>query len=87
MTVLASLCGELKALTHEAKTRFYQPLLLYDEGLMEVDIPEGQVQLRIGRMLLLLQDVGNFVQRANEVILHVVHQVISSFNHQPSLLV
>ena len=32
ITVLASLCGELQALKHEAETKFYNALMYYGEG-------------------------------------------------------
>ena len=79
ITVLAALCCELKELSYEAKSKFYPPLLLYDEGLSDANLQEGEGQVYIGRMLSLLQDIANFVQRSYEVVIHVVHQLGSMY--------
>lgn len=79
LTILAAMCCELKELKHEAKTKFYAPLLLYDEVLSDANLQEGDGQVYMGKMLNLLQDISSFVQHANDVVLHVVHQLASLY--------
>ncbi|XP_057296069.1 WASH complex subunit 4-like isoform X2 [Hydractinia symbiolongicarpus] len=82
ITVVAVLCCECKLLVHEAKTKYFPPLLLYDEGLGEKTLEEGEPQLYLGRMLSVLQDISNFVQRSYEVIQHIVHQLASMYTRE-----
>eukprot|EP00794_Sanderia_malayensis_P006146 gene6146-6852_t len=78
--VLAALCSEIQELKHEAETKFYAPLLLYEEGLEEATLEEGEAQLRVGRMLSFLKDVSNFVQRSYEVARNVLLQLSTLYN-------
>ncbi|XP_065673596.1 WASH complex subunit 4 isoform X2 [Hydra vulgaris] len=80
MIVLSTLCTELKLLSQEAQTKFYSPLLLYEEALCEKTLEEGEAQLHIARMLPLFQEISNFVQRCYEVVPHVIHQLASMYN-------
>eukprot|EP00111_Clytia_hemisphaerica_P017411 TCONS_00051483-protein len=77
--VIGVLCSELKALVHEAKTKLYDPLMLYDEALSEKSLEEGKPEEYLGRMLQPLQDASTFVQRSYEVIQHVIHQFASLY--------
>lgn len=79
ITVISVLCCELKTLTHEAKTKLYDPLMLYDEGLGEKSLEEGKPEEYTGRMLPILQETSTFVQRSYEVIQHVIHQLASLY--------
>ncbi len=42
--------------------------------------PDGELQLQIGRAMPLLQDVSNFAQRCNAVILNAVHQLCALYD-------
>ncbi|XP_022808632.1 WASH complex subunit 4-like [Stylophora pistillata] len=76
--VFASLCREMDLLKHEATTKFYTPLLLYEEaGADKEQVQEGDNQVRLGRMLPLLQDISSFVIRAYEVVKNVIQQLAS----------
>eukprot|EP00795_Rhopilema_esculentum_P002023 gene2023-17584_t len=80
ITVLAALCCEMQELKHEAETKYYAPLLLYEESLEECSLEEGEAQIKIGRMLSFLKDVSNFVQRSYEVVKNVLLQLASLYN-------
>ncbi|XP_027049103.1 WASH complex subunit 4-like [Pocillopora damicornis] len=76
--VFASLCREMDQLKHEATTKFFTPLLLYEEaGADKEQVQEGDNQVRLGRMLPLLQDISSFVTRAYEVVKNVIQQLAS----------
>ncbi|PFX13788.1 WASH complex subunit 7 [Stylophora pistillata] len=61
-----------------ATTKFYTPLLLYEEaGADKEQVQEGDNQVRLGRMLPLLQDISSFVIRAYEVVKNVIQQLAS----------
>ncbi|XP_078343242.1 WASH complex subunit 4-like [Oculina patagonica] len=80
--VFASLCREMDQLKHEATTKFYTPLLLYEEagGDDKDQAQEGDNQVHLGRMLPLLQDVSSFVTRSYEVVKNVVQQLASVYS-------
>lgn len=64
MTVLAALCSEMKELCHEAKSRFHDALLFYGEGsLSSNNVPDGESQVAVGRMIGLMQDLSCHVSR------------------------
>jgi len=81
-TVLAALCCELDKLCIEAKTKYFSPLLLYEEGLSEETLDEGEAQIHMGNMLSVLQDIANFVQRSYEVIQNVMQQLASIYTKE-----
>jgi len=79
ITVLAALCSELQELKNEATCKLFPPLLLYEEGLSEATLEEGEAQIRVGRVLAVLQDVASFVQRSYEVVQHIMLQLASMY--------
>ncbi|GAB6032534.1 hypothetical protein CHUAL_011427 [Chamberlinius hualienensis] len=84
ITVLASLCLEMKQLIHEAETKYYHGLILYGEGNIETNggTQEGETQIQTGRIVLFLQELFCFVARCNLVIKNVMQQLSSL--HQPA---
>ncbi|XP_031573328.1 WASH complex subunit 4-like [Actinia tenebrosa] len=80
ITVFAALCGEMETLRHEAVTKFYTPLLLYEEAGSETELEEGEAQVKMGRMLPLLQEISSFVTRCYEVVKNVLQQLGSLYN-------
>ncbi|EDO43986.1 predicted protein, partial [Nematostella vectensis] len=67
-------------LCHEAVTKFYTPLLLYEEAGSEQELEEGEAQVRLGRMLPLLQEISSFVTRCYDVVKSVLQQLGSLHN-------
>ncbi|CAB3987009.1 WASH complex subunit 4-like, partial [Paramuricea clavata] len=75
MMVFSALCSEISELKHEAENKFYFPLLLFEESVSDTALPEGDAQVKLGRLLPLLQEISSFVYRASEVVKHVVQQL------------
>ncbi|XP_052679123.1 WASH complex subunit 4-like isoform X3 [Crassostrea angulata] len=80
ITVLASLCSEMKALRHEAESKFFNALIFYGEGEPEKGLAEGEAQVQIGRMMPLIQELSCFVNRTNEVVKNVIQQFACLFS-------
>ncbi|XP_011270327.1 hypothetical protein CAOG_08707, partial [Capsaspora owczarzaki ATCC 30864] len=75
LAVFGAVCSELNELKHEAETKFYNVLLMYGETFEHTKLEEGDVQLKIGRLLPLLQDLSNFVTRVQDVVKNTVQQL------------
>ncbi|XP_015749024.1 PREDICTED: WASH complex subunit 7-like isoform X1 [Acropora digitifera] len=79
--VFAALCREMDLLKHEAFTKYFTPLLLYEEaGSDKEQAQEGDNQVRLGRILSLLQDLSSFVNRSYEVVKNVLQQLASLYS-------
>ncbi|XP_068718075.1 WASH complex subunit 4-like [Montipora capricornis] len=79
--VFAALCREMDQLKYEAVTKYFTPLLLYEEaGADKEQAQEGDNQVRLGRMLSLLQGLSSFVTRCYEVVKNVVQQLASLYS-------
>lgn len=50
-------------------------LFLINKGSDKEKAQEGENQVRLGRVLSLLQDLSNFVKRSYEVVKNVVQQL------------
>lgn len=50
-------------------------LFLINKGSDKEQAQEGENQVRLGRVLPLLQDLSNFVKRSYEVVKNVVQQL------------
>ncbi|XP_059151833.1 WASH complex subunit 4-like isoform X4 [Physella acuta] len=83
LTVLAALCAEIDALRHEARSKFYNALLLYGEGEPDTGLEEGEAQIQIGRMFSLLQELSCFVSRCYEVTKFVLKQLSCLYTNKP----
>lgn len=83
VTVLAALCSEMDALIHEAKSKFYNALLLYGEGEPEEGLEEGEAQVQMGRMFPVLQELSCFVSRSYEVVRTVMKQFSCLYTNRP----
>ncbi|KXJ13484.1 WASH complex subunit 7 [Exaiptasia diaphana] len=79
---------ELIKTDNKAVTKFYTPLLLYEEAGSETELEEGEAQVKLGRMLSLLQvsevdtvkEISSFVTRCYEVVKNVLQQLGSLYN-------
>ncbi|KAK3730652.1 hypothetical protein QZH41_008272, partial [Actinostola sp. cb2023] len=80
---------ELIKTDNKAVTKFYTPLLLYEEAVdyctivklgSETELEEGEAQVKLSRMLPLLQEVSSFVTRCYEVVKSVLQQFGSLYN-------
>lgn len=89
ITVLAALCAEAKHLCHEAKTRFHSALLFYGEGsLASNNVPDGEPQVAVGRMVALMQDLSCHVSRCYLVAKNIVQQMSALFDKsKPSCVI
>ena len=47
--------------------------------MSEATLEEGEAQIRVGRVLAVLQDVASFVQRSYEVVQHIMLQLASMY--------
>ena len=81
MVVFAYLCDEVKYLEQTAEDTFYGPLLVFGEAAHddESDLKMGEEEEQIGRMLHFFQDLSNFVDRINSVVLSIVQQMTSLY--------
>uniref|UniRef100_A0A4W3I8L6 WASH complex subunit 4 n=1 Tax=Callorhinchus milii TaxID=7868 RepID=A0A4W3I8L6_CALMI len=77
ITVYAALCSEIKKLKYEAETKFYNGLLFYGEGVTDSSMVEGESQIQMGRFISFLQEFSCFVTRCYEVVVNVVHIILS----------
>jgi WASH complex subunit 7 len=77
----ASLVLEMRSLTEEAFDIFIPPLSVFgDENGKEEAISDEEAQRGVGRMMLLFQDVWNWVNRVNLVVLNVMRQLAALYS-------
>lgn len=77
----SSLVLEMRSLTEEGYDIFIPPLSVFgDENGKEEAISDEEAQRGVGRMMLLLQDVWNWVNRVNLVVLNVVRQLAALYS-------
>uniref|UniRef100_A0A8C3RLI1 WASH complex subunit 4 n=1 Tax=Chelydra serpentina TaxID=8475 RepID=A0A8C3RLI1_CHESE len=86
ITVYAALCCEIKKLKYEAETKFYNGLLFYGEGATDSSMVEGDSQIQMGRFISFLQELSCFVTRCYEVVMNVIHQLATMYEHLGELL-
>ena len=81
MVVFAYLCDEVQYLEQTAEETFYGPLLVFGEAAHddESELKMGEEEEQIGRMLHFFQDLSNFVDRINSVVLSIVQQMTSLY--------
>ena len=81
VVVFAYLCDEVKYLEQTAEDTFYGPLLVFGEAAHddESELKMGEEEEQIGRMLHFFQDLSNFVDRINSVVLSIVQQMTSLY--------
>lgn len=81
MVVFAYLCDEVQYLEQTAEETFYGPLLVFGEAAHddESELKMGEEEEQIGRMLHFFQDLSNFVDRLNSVVLSIVQQMTSLY--------
>lgn len=74
---LVAVCGEMDRLVTEAKVKFYDALQFYGEGESTNGHQEGDAHVFIGRLLSLLWELSQFVNRCYMVTRNVINQLAS----------
>jgi WASH complex subunit 7 len=87
LKVFAWLSDESRLLESIADDKFYAPLLLFGEELREKETEEGEIQLQIARMLPLIVELSQFVDRVNVVFLNGVRQLAALYHERQPLYV
>lgn len=77
MATFTTLCDEINELCLMARGRYLPALALFGRQLDEDewDSKPGALEVEMGRMLPMLQQVGNFAERCNALVLNLVQQV------------
>ncbi|XP_063238126.1 WASH complex subunit 4 isoform X2 [Bacillus rossius redtenbacheri] len=83
LIVFASLCSETRRLRAEARTKYFNAVLFYGEGVDEGS-PDEAAQLQLSRFLPLLQNLWCFVQRCGQVALCTVRQLAAYYSPVPA---
>ena len=73
--VFSSLVCEMRRLRIISRKRFYSPFLLFGFDMKDIDLPEGDTQVKIGKLLPVFQDLLDFLSRSKEVVLNVIRQL------------
>jgi WASH complex subunit 7 len=88
MTVCSYLCWEIQQLQAQAAEKFYGPLSLFGVTMAEVspndtghdeEIPEGELELQVGRLMEKLKDLRYFVERARGVGQNLMQQLANLY--------
>lgn len=90
LIVLIFLCDEMKELKDIAETKFYQPLIMFGNMPEEIidsvndkalsgnnSSSSGERERMIGRILPLLQELSNFIDRSYAVSVNLIQQLSS----------
>lgn len=78
---MSSLVLEMRSLTEEAYDIFIPPLSVFgDENGRDEGISDEEAHKGVGKMVLLLQDVWNWVNRTNKVCLTVIRQFAALYS-------
>ena len=83
ITVLAVLCDEITFLKAKAENIFFPDLLMYgqdgeacgEEEDEDEDEEIGKAEARMGKRMIMFQEISNFVDRCNSIAINMVHQV------------
>ena len=88
LAVFAYLCEEIHELNEIAETNFYPKLTMFGvpvSGSEEAEPAPGQAEEQIGRILPLLQELSNFVNRCHDCAVNLVQQLAKLYNAQERL--
>ena len=87
VTVMAVLCDEAHQLKADAVAHFYPALAVFsrtaiaESGHEEV-VPDAERVMHMGRMLKFFQELQNFVDRCNSIVINAVHQFASLYHRR-----
>jgi hypothetical protein len=87
VTVMAVLCDEAHQLKADAVAHFYPALAVFgrtavaDDG-HEKAVPDEERVMHMGRMLKFFQELQNFVDRCNSIVVNAVHQFASLYHRR-----
>eukprot|EP01083_Nonionella_stella_P277002 941676_1 len=73
VAVLAYLCSEVRKLEEIARSKLYDPLIMFGQSLAETDAVTDETEM--GKFLPFLQDVYKFVKRVNDVATNIISQL------------
>eukprot|EP01044_Picomonas_judraskeda_P028868 COSAG03_NODE_9756_length_695_cov_1.444631_1_plen_117_part_01 len=82
MMVCSYLCWEIQQLQAQAAEKFYAPLSLFGVTMAEVspndqhdeEVPEGELELQVGRLMEKLKELRYFVERCRGVGQNLMQQ-------------
>ncbi len=87
LMVLIFLCDEMKELKEIAETKFYDTLIMFGSQPSEINpaddsgsggqLPSGERERMLGKIMPLLQEMSNFIDRCYAVVVNVVQQLSS----------
>ena len=80
MIVLSSLCLEVQSLKSELYDSLLPPILMYGERSDQENLPKGEAQLMIGKMLPVLQELMCYVTRCYQVLVNMITQLNVLYN-------
>jgi WASH complex subunit 7 len=94
LTVLVYLCDEINELKEMAETKFYGTLVVFgqrpcekspDEDLLDNPFQSGEKERMVGKMLITLQELSNFIDRCYFVAVNLVQQLSALLNAKEPL--
>lgn len=88
LTVLVYLCDEVHELKNTAESTFYGPLISFGttgKADEPEDVPLGDREVQMGRIIPLLQELSNFVDRCYSVCVNFVQQLSCLYNSKEQL--
>jgi len=85
LIVFVSLCSEMKKLEHEAREKYYAPLLIFGEEINSAHqlTGEGHIQVKVAKLInpFLIQ-LSYFVNRCYVTIQNVIRQLASLYDER-----
>mgnify|MGYP000506831043 CR=1 FL=1 len=81
MTTFTTLCDEIQEDCTVARSQYFPALSLFGRWLEEQgEVQPGALETEMGRLLPLLQQISNFTERCNNIVLNLVHQLSSLYS-------
>lgn len=93
LTVLVYLCDEINELNEIARSKLFDPLLMFgcqpagsgSEGAEEMERLDGKKEKMIGSLMPTLQEISNFIDRCYSVSINAIQQLSSLISGKEQL--